>query len=214
MDSWILALIAVGAPVALIITIIVGQKLYSDHKKSRVPKPSKLDKPVIAYKRAVLKAGDRRKCLEGVIGKKYGVSSKAELFSPGFHAYRRYSDAVRHPQNGNVFLEVLLSGKVKDHDLGWTATEQRVLQVIPHCSFGGFGVCKRPVRYYYPYVGELHFHCRLHTWGGQLESNSMGVQRKRISKLEQDYSVFKEHGIVVALTSGRDRFVPTKIAGS
>jgi len=177
-----------------------------------VAKP--LVQPVIAYKRAILRAGDRSKCLKGVIGKQYSLSSKAELFSPGFHAYRTYKLAQNHPQDGNVFLEVLLSGKVKDHDLGWTATEQRVLQVIPHCTFGSFSVCKRPVRSYHSYAGELHFNCRLHTLDGKFEASSIGVQRKPIAQLEQDYSAFKEHGVVVALGSGRNRFIPTTITSS
>lgn len=173
-----------------------------------------LEQPVIAYKRAILRAGDHSKCLKGVIGKRYSLSSKAAFLSPGFHAYRTYKLAQNHPQDGNVFLEVLLSGKVKDHDLGWKASEQRVLQIIPHCTFGSFGVCKRQVRYYYSYFGELRFNCRIHGGEAKREASFIGVERKPIADLKQDYSAFKDDGVVVALGSGRNRFIPTTITSS
>jgi hypothetical protein len=94
--------------------------------------------PKIAYKRATLllnRSGDDQH-LRGVVGLTYSPDEDAE--GVGFHAYERLVDAQNHPQQGNVILEVLLSGNIEEHDLGYIATHQRVLQVIPDsCSYCG-----------------------------------------------------------------------------
>jgi hypothetical protein len=62
----------------------------------------------IGYKRAWLE-GDSFK---GVVGVPYDVDEEAK--GPGFHAYSSFRDARYHPQAGNVYLEVLLSGEIRE----------------------------------------------------------------------------------------------------
>lgn len=81
--------------------------------------------PVIGYKQAYLRPDG----FGGVTGKKYSVD--AEAVGPGFHAFYRFEDAWAHEQKGSAILEVLLSGRIKHHQLGVTASHQRVLQVMP-----------------------------------------------------------------------------------
>jgi len=81
--------------------------------------------PVIGYKQAYLRPDG----FGGITGKKYSVD--AEAVGPGFHAFYRFEDAWAHEQKGSAILEVLLSGTIKCHQLGVTASHQRVLQVMP-----------------------------------------------------------------------------------
>jgi len=81
--------------------------------------------PVIGYKQAYLNTDG----FGGVTGRSY--SADADAVGPGFHAFYSFEDAWAHEQKGTVILEVLLSGTIKRHQLGVTASHQRVLQAMP-----------------------------------------------------------------------------------
>lgn len=93
---------------------------------------------IIAYKRAImteLQVVDNSQALvhldlTGVTGFEYASDADARDSSIGFHAYRNIHEAINHPQRANVVLEVLLSGDVDVHGLGYEARHQRVLQVL------------------------------------------------------------------------------------
>lgn len=172
--------------------------------------------PQIAYKRAWL-LGDG---FRGVVGKNYGVDEEAE--GPGFHAYKSFESALNHPQPGNVYLEVLLSGVIAEHRLGYTASHQRVLQIIT----GSCVSCERPATYYSITVtsgGERQpiFVCRKHAVvkSGRLSQriirrlrgNSGSVEyHKPVAELVNDFSGLKHSNVVVSPYDGEEAFTPTE----
>lgn len=190
--------------IASLVTFFVG----------RPNAPEKVDNPMIAYKRAELLPPTLRKRshdFAGVVGQTYGVVDKATSVL-GFHAYDDFSRARKHPQEGNVFLEVVLSGAVQEHDLGWTATNQRVLQVIPHCCFGVIGgTCKlRPTRYFVA-GDKLYFRCSIHAFDAGLLALVKLAPLEPIAGLAARYENFEDHNVVVSFESGSDRFIPTEL---
>ncbi|WP_181273654.1 hypothetical protein [Brevibacterium oceani] len=92
---------------------------------------------VVAYKKADIRQlriiyGEQERIhleLRGVTGTPYIADDEATS-RQGFHAYRELSEARSHAQDGDVLLEVLISGEVDDLDKGFVATHQRVLQVL------------------------------------------------------------------------------------
>lgn len=55
-----------------------------------------------------------------------------------FHSFYDLDDALKHTQDGNVFLEVINSGTLSFHELGMHAEKQRVLQLL----FRDCSICK------------------------------------------------------------------------
>lgn len=174
----------------------------------------------IGYKRAWLE-GDSFK---GVVGIPYDVDEEAN--GPGFHAYSTFRDARYHPQAGNVYLEVLLSGYIQEHDLGYTASHQRVLQVIAgDCSESD---CKLPATHYFldprPTVEPAPlFLCQRHSRLPSRIKARRSVQRlsnqlrgdsfdRPVEELAEDFEWLKEAGVVVAPYSGKEAFIPTVIS--
>jgi len=171
----------------------------------------------IGYKRAWLE-GDSFK---GVVGIPYDVNEEAR--GPGFHAYRSFKKAFNHPQKGNVFLEVLLSGNIQEHDLGYTASHQRVLQVIA----GNCSECNQSATHYFldpkPTVEPAPlFLCQRHARLPSRVKARLSVQKlsnrlrgdnfdQPIERLAEDFDWLKEAGVVTAPYSGENRFIPTKL---
>jgi hypothetical protein len=193
---------------ALVIPAVIE---FFEHRPKAL---EKLDHPVIAYKRAMLllpTLGKRAHDFKGVYGSSYGVVDRATS-SIGFHAYEDFKRARSHPQAGNVFLEVVMSGDVQEHKLGWTATEQRVLQVIPHCGFSVTGhVCRFRPNKYFTAGGQLYFRCSFHSFTAGVVALSHFAPLEPISGLATRYPSFEEHNVVVAFESGDDRFVATEL---
>lgn len=219
MDLLISALF-VSTPFLIMFGILGAGSLFDflvDFFERPTVKAKTLERPVIAYKRAqLMPPGNRQhtKDFKGVVGYEYGVSDEAITTTVGFHAYKSFKAARKHPQRGNVFLEVVLSGYLQDHDLGWTASKQRVLQVIPHCSFSVVGTCHKTVRRYHESAGELLFSCLLHTPIALADATVRFESREHISTLASRYPDFIEHDVVVAAESGARKFIPTKLSST
>jgi hypothetical protein len=194
--------------------------------RKTVVKPEKLveSEPRIGYKRAFLRLelfGDEH--FAGVVGHKYSVDAEA-INGVGFHAYSTLAKALKHPQKGDVFLEVLLSGVVTDHEDGYVATHQRVLQLITErCD-----ACERGASYFGLYSEdksastEVNFSCRRHR---PLLGSMHALARIRrpftgdnatkvrpIVELPKALPWLDKHGIVVAELTGPNKLVPTVIA--
>jgi hypothetical protein len=176
--------------------------------------------PVIGYKKAtLLRSPSPGKHFAGVIGFEYSVDDDANGL--GFHAYRSFAQAAAHPQNGNVMLEVLLSGVVREHREGYIASHQRVLQVIAdRCTF-----CKSEAKYFVPRETEVEFNCEKHvfTWNTNSELVRQGLKIalgrgkspygvRPVRLLVEEFPWLDEHKIVVAERFGPNEFVPTVIS--
>lgn len=101
--------------------------------------PPKVHPPVVAYKRAYMwSAGeDGEVAFSGVTAyaSPYNIVGEAQN-QVGFHMYKKLRQALNHPQEGNVFLEVVGSGHVEEHEVGYETTKQRVTQVlVGACNF-------------------------------------------------------------------------------
>jgi len=196
------------------VLLIFGIGALIDFFANRPAALEKLDHPAIAYKRAMLLPPTlvkREHDFQGVVGQSYGAVDRATS-SLGFHAYEDFKRARKHPQTGNVFLEVALSGNVQEHDLGWTASEQRVLQVIPHCSFSITGhVCRSRPTKYFTVQGQLYFHCTFHSVLGRIVALAYLAPIEPVSGLAARYENFEKHNVLVAFESGADRFIPTEL---
>jgi len=175
----------------------------------------------IAYKRAILRLHNDEKPFTGVTGHGYGVDDDAAGWI-GFHAYDSLAQALKHPQEGNVYLEVILSGTIGEYQDGYVASHQRVLQVIPDgCNFCGSKA------YYYmdDTVNEaLLFACkrdRLALAAAAATINLLGVvtlkgaslsQPKPIAKLSKEFPDLVARGVVFAELSGPNKLVQTVIS--
>jgi len=184
-------------------------------------------KPVIAYKKALL---DPNGELKGVTGTPYKADDKA-VNDMGFHAYSSFQRARKHTQEGDVMLEVLLSGKIEKMDLGYIAENQRVLQVILHrCSFWGCpGVPRAFSIKSFEWEEEEErplFLCRSHAKVERFESRIVRIMSslaRLVGKEPAKFEVFpisalpeklpwiSEQKIAVATLSGKHKFVPTVI---
>lgn len=113
-----------------------GQQALSSGSESLVRTSQTV--PVLGYKTAKLvgvtlddSEGIVDMRLSGLLGFEYGV--KDSTTKRGYKKFNMYSDvsaALGHEQDwGDVFLEVVGSGEVEEHELGYTAQHQRVLQV-------------------------------------------------------------------------------------
>lgn len=96
--------------------------------------------PQVGYKRAWLCMPD-----EGTIAFRgvasphlYTCDEEHVRNTVGFHAYYSLENALKHTQDANIYLEVLGTGKVGVHELGYTSTHQRVLQLV----IGDCGGCE------------------------------------------------------------------------
>lgn len=170
-------------------------------------------KPRVAYKRACVSEDG----FSGVgVDVRYGVTSKA--IGLGFHAYEKLDDALTHAQQGDVFLEVLLSGTVREHNKGYIASHQRVLQVISdHCAY-----CRASGTHFAKSAVGLEFFCGFHAVAakpGFLGGLTRVVldpvlKQKGIKPLDEfaaSYSWLKGADVVVTSQSSRTGFVPTLI---
>jgi len=172
----------------------------------------------IGYKRAWLKSDSFR----GVLGIPYNVDESTN--GRGFHAYYSFSDAFNHPQDGNVYLEVLLSGDIREHDLGYIASHQRVLQVIA----GDCRDCNRPATNYWfdPEDGAEAapvFLCRHHARLPNRVKPIRAFQRltnrllnddfdEPIEELANDFPWLAHAGVISAPHAGPKAFIPTKLS--
>jgi len=169
-------------------------------------------KPRIAYKRASISEIG----FSGVgVPTGYGVASRT--ISRGFHAYEKLEDALTHPQQGDVFLEVLLSGTIQEHNKGYIASRQRVLQIISHnCVY-----CRSSGTHFAKDSGGLTFFCGFHAVaakpgliGGLTRAATLDPipkQRgiKPLSEFAASYSWLKDTDVVVTSQSSTNGFVPT-----
>jgi len=82
--------------------------------------------PVIGYKYANLSMDTGK--LTGVSG---GIDYNTVDYTSGrgFHSFKELKTLVKSGYRGELILEVLLYGEVKDYRFGYIATNQRVLQV-------------------------------------------------------------------------------------
>jgi hypothetical protein len=189
------------------------------------------EKVQVAYKKAFLQDAGHLTHFRGVVGNGYNVDAEAAI-SPldsfphvlpkGFHAYASFADALKHPQEGNVLLEVLLSGEVEELELGFVASHQRVLQVMPYiCSY-----CKAPPTHFAHVMNyDLIFACTKHL---RLErfclaavkfvsnfapARGEGYLLAPLEKLPEAFPWLDEHRVVVAEVAGPRKFVPTAVDG-
>lgn len=168
--------------------------------------------PRVAYKRArVTELG-----FAGVgADVSYGVKSRAHGL--GFHAYKELDDALSHNQPGDVFLEVLLSGTVREHHKGYIASRQRVLQVISdHCVY-----CHASGTYFANNSSGLTFFCGFHAAAATPGfigivtrlSQPATVPKQRgirpLSEFADSYGWLKDADVGVTSQSRRDGFAPT-----
>jgi hypothetical protein len=182
--------------------------------------------PRIGYKRAFLTPqshGDQH--FRGVVGHTYGVESDASNRYWGFHAYESFAKAYKHPQQGNVFLEVVLSGHVKEHEDGYIASHQRVLQVIPDTCYR----CSRQTTHFAlttdpDPTSQMLFVCAIHKPLTSVSVRAMNFFKKfdneiltatnvrPIAELNKELPWLDQHGIVVAELAGPNKLVPTVIS--
>lgn len=179
--------------------------------------------PKVAYKRAFLLASshDEKRYFAGVAnikGTNYAPDADAKPGSPGFHAYERFADAATHVQKGNVILEVLLSGNIEEHKLGYIAQHQRVLQII----FDQCALCKDAATHFahHPMFDKVVFFCAEHyekstemLENGEIETDAtfrpvMG----RVHDLHLALPWIAEHNIVLAPKTGAGKFIPTVLS--
>lgn len=185
-------------------------------------------KPVIAYKKAVL---DPNGELKGVTGTPYKANDEA-VNGMGFHAYSSFQRARKHTQEGDVMLEVLLSGEIKKMDLGYIAEKQRVLQVIPYkCAYWGCQGVPQAFSLKGPDDWRSDdekpaFLCHAHSKADRFESKLrklvapltrlFGEEADQLevlplSALGEKLPWIEENKIVVSTLSGKNKFVPTVI---
>lgn len=132
--------------------------------------------PVIGYKQAYLKADG----FHGVTGHHY--TQDADAVGPGFHAFYRFEDAVKHEQQGAVILEVLLSGVIRKHKLGVKASHQRVLQIL----FKDCWECSRPATRYQKYGSSVLLYCAEHAERNDKIRRSLNEMSRRLDDSFED----------------------------
>jgi hypothetical protein len=110
-----------------------------------------------------------------------------------------------------------------ENDLGYTASHQRVLQVIA----GDCSDCDRPATHYFldpnpTVVPAPVFLCRRHSRIPSRLKPGLAVQKlsnrlrkdsfdRPIEKLAEEFSWLQDAGVVTAPYSGQNAFVPTKL---
>lgn len=170
-------------------------------------------RPRIGYKRArVVDSGFAGVGVDYI----YGVASKAHGL--GFHAYEKLEDALNHAQAGDVFLEVLLSGTIREHNKGYIASRQRVLQVISdRCLY-----CRSNGTHFVKELDHPFFLCGFHAavakpglLGGFTRTILDPIPKhkdvKPLSEFASTYGWLKDTDVVVTSQSSRTGFVPTKL---
>lgn len=203
--------------VGLFLFIIDSELIF--HLNPRNWFPAKKVPVQIAYKKANLRAGASH--FSGVTHTRYHADDEAK-YGPGFHAYDTFEQALAHPQEGNVVLEVLLSGKITKMDLGYIATKQRVLQVMPHKCVD-YHCTVIPNSFEIDSNGNIFFYCSIHglpiagigllTRVARFFGGRNGeIRVSPLSKLPDMLPWLGEHKIVVAATKGKDKFIPTIIS--
>lgn len=192
--------------------------------------------PVVGYKQASLNKDGTFTAMVGI-----GYTHNAKAKGPGFHSFKEFKNAEAHEQQGKIMLEVLQSGKIMDHELGYTSSKQRVLQLIFKNCILVF--CDRPSEYAcLDTANQVVGYCKTHA--GHKEVTKKKVLRKTPSRgltslfnlrsnketkiTEEKYILnegmysfsqlgelipwLKESNVVVAAVSGENRFVPTKLS--
>lgn len=170
----------------------------------------------IAYKRAYLLGPGQHndRYFQGVSGfKGYKPVDETDKHDHGFHAYKDFKRAKHHVQEGNVLLEVLLSGDISEHSLGYTSTKQRVLQIIADDCIECATESTHFV--YEAALNRIVFTCKKHRKIAEGILNQQSGRDTSIHEFDQLSTVLPwiaEHRIVVSKRSGDNQFVPTKIA--
>lgn len=223
MDEVTYLLVVIGFPAGFL--LIVGALFVFDRwldGEVEVPRIAlKQVEAKIAYKRAYLRLHNDRQPFKGVTGHGYGVDDDARGWI-GFHAYDSFAQALKHPQEGNVYLEVVLSGTIGEYQDGYVASHQRVLQVIPD----GCGFCKRKAYYYIDDAieDELLFTCKrdhvvmsaasvlVNVIGAVTRKGSGLSKPKPIAKLSKEFPDLVARGVVFAELSGPNKLVQTVIS--
>lgn len=196
-------------------------KLSSGRLDRSIKQPPKQTSAKIAYKKGFLLPGGGH--FKGVMGGRYLADDAKNPGSRGFHAYTSFQKALAHNQEGNVLLEVLLSGDMDEMEDGYVAERQRVLQVIPYqCQDSMCALI--PTHFSHMEGEELWFLCPVHVVplkathkAARLVSAIPFVKSPKpfvvetIDKLPWRFPWMNEHKIVVGKLKGRDKFVPTVI---
>lgn len=186
--------------------------------------PPKQISAKVAYKKGFLLPGGGH--FKGVMGGHYSADDSKNPGSLGFHAYTSFHKALAHRQEGNVLLEVLLSGDMDEMEDGYIAERQRVLQVIPYkCEDSQCALI--PTHFSHMEGEELWFLCPVHAVplkgihkAARLVSAIPFVKQptpfvvETIDKLPWRFPWMNEHRIVIGKLKGRDKFVPTVIEES
>jgi hypothetical protein len=223
MDEVTYVLLVLGFPAGICLIVVAASALdrWLDGEVE-VPRIAlKQVEAKIAYKRAYLRLHNDRQPFKGVTGHGYGVDDDSRGWI-GFHAYDSLAQALKHPQTGNVYLEVLLSGTIGEYQDGYVASHQRVLQVIPDSC----GFCTRKAHYYMDddTDDELIFACKGHRIAmaaAVVASNAIGAvarkgpalsQPKPIAKLAEEFPDLVARGVVFAELSGPNKLVQTVIS--
>lgn len=193
----------------------------SSGRLDRSVKPPKQTSAKIAYKKGILLPGGGH--FKGVMGGHYSADDSKNPGSLGFHAYRSFHKALAHDQEGNVLLEVLLSGDMDEMEDGYIAERQRVLQVIPYrCQDSMCALI--PTHFSQLEDEKLWFLCPVHVvplkaiHKAALLVSAIPLVKppipfvvETIDKLPWRFPWMNEQKIVVGKLKGKDKFVPTVI---
>lgn len=206
---------------ALFVSLLLDLELDLFAKAKRKVVPLKKSTVKVAYKKGIMLPGNGH--FKGVMGGGYGPDDDRNPGSLGFHAYGDLNQALDHPQEGNVLLEVLLSGVVEEMEDGYVAEHQRVLQIIPYrCDDSNCQLL--PTHFAYMKGQELSFVCSLHAAPVKALHKTARVVSaipfvrplrpfmvEPISKLPACFPWMNENKIVVGKLKGKDKFIPTVI---
>lgn len=232
------AMIAIGMmamiPLFLILMLLdvefdIFSRLFSSAERAgrsvkRAVNPPKQTSAKVAYKKGFLLPGGGH--FKGVMGGYYSADDVKNPGSIGFHAYSDFDKALAHSQEGNVLLEVLLSGEMDEMEQGYVAERQRVLQVIPYqCEDSSCNLL--PTHFSHMENDQLWFLCPVHVlslkgihMGARLYNSIPFVKPttpfvvETIDKLPWRFPWMAEQKIVVGKLKGKDKFVPTVIEES
>lgn len=133
-----LALLSLLAWVVLLVLYFWNKLFKTAPEEEETFEKEGITHPVVGYKTAnidsiTLDENDAIVdiVLRGLVGKTYSAADKTgQSGLRKFNMYSNADDALEHKQNwGSTFLEVVGFGDVEEHERGYTAQRQRVLQV-------------------------------------------------------------------------------------
>lgn len=179
--------------VLLLIPFLTAKLERNEHRAITRLKNAPPSSAVIGYKQALFRGVHDRHPFNGVTGIPYDVKDACLSDEPGFHMFSDLWQAENHIQKGNVLLEVSGYGIVRQHELGYRTTKQRVLQILVGCCEGNVEDCDQPAVGWHEWAQQwlCDYHRTAYT----------GFVRKWKSFADVERALEKSSGVRVAVRS-------------